>query len=222
MKYPARETHSCASNAPTCSVSVFAGHAAHACLSKPSLNVPRGHGTHAKLFGSCTPCPCMQTQSARATEDAAPRVVWNCPHWQHPARRLAQPSVELPCCSLYVPVWHAVHTPFASTYPARHTQYGDAESKTPVEEASSLSHSLQPLARPATALYFPAGHAEHAAITESAPSVVSYPAAHRHAVLAVLASDEDACSGQSEHAPLPAAILYLPSEQAWHAPPSGP
>ena len=222
MKYPARETHSCASNAPTCSVSVFAGHGAHACLSKSSLNVPRGHGTHAKLFGSCTPCPCMQTQSARATEDAAPRVVWNCPHSQHPARKLAQPSVELPCCSLYVPVWHALQVPASRMYPARHTQYGDAESKTPVEEARSLSHSLQPLARPTTALYFPAVHAAHAAITESAPRVVSYPAAHRHAVFAVLASDEDACSGQSEHAAVPAAILYLPSEQAWHAPPSGP
>ena len=57
IKYPARETHSCASNAPTCSVSVFAGHAAQACLSKPSLYVPRGHGTHAKLFGFGTPCP---------------------------------------------------------------------------------------------------------------------------------------------------------------------
>jgi hypothetical protein len=66
-----------------------------------------------------------------------------------------------------------MHKPFASTYPARHTQYGDAESKTPVEEARSLSHSLQPLARPGTALYLPVGQAAHAAIAESAPSVVS-------------------------------------------------
>jgi hypothetical protein len=123
---------------------------------------------------------------------------------------------------LYVPVWHAAHTPFASTYPALHTQYGDAESKTPVDAARSLSHSLQPLASPGSALYSPAAHAAHAAIIESAPSVVSYPASHRHAVFAALAAGEDACSGQSVHAAVPATILYLPSAQAWHVPPSGP
>jgi hypothetical protein len=164
----------------------------------------------------------MQTQSVSATVDPALRVVWNCPHWQHPPRRLTQPSVELPCCSLYVPVWHAAHTPFASTYPALHTQYGDAESKTPVDAARSLSHNLQPLASPGSALYSPAAHAAHAAIIESAPSVVSYPASHRHAVFAALAAGEDACSGQSVHAAVPATILYLPSAQAWHVPPSGP
>jgi hypothetical protein len=164
----------------------------------------------------------MQTQSVSATVDPALRVVWNCPHWQHPPRKLAQPSVVFPCCSLYVPVWHAAHTPFASTYPALHTQYGDAESKTPVDAARSLSHSLQPLVSPGAALYSPAAHAAHAAITESAPSVVSYPASHRHAVFAALAAGEDACSGQSVHATEPVLVLYLPSEQPWHVPPSGP
>jgi hypothetical protein len=161
----------------------------------------------------------MQTQSVSATVDPALRVVWNCPHWQHPPRRLAQPSVEFPCCSLYVPVWHAAHTPFASTYPALHTQYGDAESKTPVDAARSLSHSLQPLASPGAALYSPAAQAAHAAITESAPSVVSYPASHRHDVFAALAAGEDACSGQSRHVFIveaPVFVEYLPVPQSVH------
>ena len=149
----------------------------------------------------------MQTQASSATVDPAPTVVWNSPHWQHPARRLAQPSVVLPCCSLYVPFWHARQVPASRMCPAPHTQYGDAESNALVEDARSLSHSLQPLARPGTALYLPVGQAAHAAISLPASSVVSYPASHRHAVFAVLLAGEYEFSGHAEHDALPGTDL---------------
>ena len=57
MKEPARDTHSCSSKDPKNIVLVPAGHALHGCLLASSLNVPCGHGRHAKTLSESTPCP---------------------------------------------------------------------------------------------------------------------------------------------------------------------
>jgi hypothetical protein len=52
-------------------------------------------------------------------------------------------------------------------YPARHTQDGDAESKTLVEKLRELPHNTHPLVEPEAALYIPAPQAVHAAMSPS-------------------------------------------------------